>query len=220
MTTTMTALAENLITQLKETDDEEQVLCLLKLLDGVPAAELPIEELVDLLLTTDTSGNLWLMTNSMQEAWDKLSEYINEDASRIPVEPVIAALRHALEAVDTDDEEPDSDLDGCLEQIVAFAVELEPFPPDIMAGLLAHPRAFVRLSGLDALYQMDREPEIVPFLTDPDVEVRAWVVGHAWKYLPLTTMAALTHDPEEAVRLAAERGVQYAQRYGQAQPTA
>ncbi len=214
-----TTITANIVAKLKATDDEDEMKQYLALFEGIPAADLPIGELTDFLLTTDTDGHLWLVTATMTDVWDKASELVNEDADRIPAEPVIAALRHALDVLDEDDEEADADLDACLTQIVGFASVLRPFPADILAELLAHPRGFVRILGLDVLYQLDREPEILPLLQDPDWEVRQQAVKYVWNVMPLATLQAMAQgDAEETVRATAAQMVTYAQQHGQRQP--
>ncbi|MBA3822623.1 MAG: hypothetical protein H0X24_01810 [Ktedonobacterales bacterium] len=184
----MPTVIDNVLTTIQDSQDEDEMQLLLGMFAGIPTEELPTEELTDILLTTDTNEDLWLITASMTEVWDTLIELLSEDADNIPEEPVIAARRHALEVVDTSDEEPDSDHDACLEHLVAFAISLPEFPADILVELLAHPRGFVRAIGLDVLYQLDREAEIVPFLSDPDEEVRTSALNKAWRYVPLTTL--------------------------------
>ncbi|MBA3822436.1 MAG: HEAT repeat domain-containing protein [Ktedonobacterales bacterium] len=217
--TTTTTVTANLMAKIKASDDEDELKLLLGLFADVPAAELPIVELTHFLLTTDTDGHLWLVTATMTDVWDKASELVSEDADRIPAEPVIAALRHALDVLDEDDEEADADLDECLTQIVGFANVLRPFPADILAELLAHRRGFVRILGLDVLYQLDREPEILPLLQDPDWEVRQQAIKYVWNVMPLTTLQAMAQgDAEETVRTTAAQMISYAQQQGQRQP--
>jgi hypothetical protein len=214
----MPTLLDNLLMTIKETEDEDELKLLLGLFADVPGADLPIVELTDFLLTTNTDDDLWLIVGEMQEVWDAATELLNVDAVRIPIEPVRAALRHALEAVDEVDEETDSDRDACLEHLASFATSLAEYPADILAALLAHSRGFVRDIGLDVLYQLNREPEILPFLADSDEDVRVSSLNKAWRFAPLATLQTIAQqDPEERVRTVAAQMVILARK--QSQPT-
>ncbi len=215
----MPTVQDNLLTKIQESQDEDELQLLLGLFAGTPTADLPTGDLTDILLTTDTNEDLWLITASMTEVWDTLIDLLSEDADNVPEDSVIAALRHALEVVDSSDDEPDSDHDACLERIASFAISLPEFPADILAELLAHPRGFVRDIGLDVLYQLDREAEIVPFLSDPDEEVRVSALNKAWRFVPLTTLQTLAQqDPHETVRTAATQLAIFAEKQAQAIP--
>ncbi len=215
----MPTVIDNLLTTIQDSQDEEEMQLLLGMFAGIPTEDLPTGELTDILLTTDTNEDLWLITANMTEVWDTLIELLSEDADNIPEDPVIAALHHALAVVDTSDEEPDSDHDACLERLASFAISLPEFPADILADLLAHPRGFVRDLGLDVLYQLDREAEIVPFLRDPDEEVRVSALNKAWRFVPLTTLQTLAQqDPHETVRTAAAQLAVLAQQQAQVVP--
>ena len=143
------------------------MLDLLGLFEGIAPAELPIADLTKFLLTSDDNDDCWLLTSDQQDVWDKVIEFLVEDADRIPAEPVIEALQHALEVVSDSEEESDSDTDTCLEQLASFATVLPTFPADVLAALLAHQRAFVRMIGLDTLNELNREAEIVPYPARP-----------------------------------------------------
>jgi hypothetical protein len=222
MTTSTSAatVTTNLMAKLIATDDEDKLKMLLGLFEGVPAADLPIEELTDFLLTTDNDENLWLITATMTEVWDTIVELLNKNPENIPEERVIEALQHALDAVDATDDESDSDHDACLERLASFAIALSAYPADIQAALLAHPRGFVQDIGLDVLYQLDREPEILPFLADPDWEVRVSAINKAWRFALLATLQTMAQQyPEEQVRTTATQMAVLAQQQTQATPT-
>ena len=211
-TITKPTVVANVLTTLQASDDEDEINLLLELFTGVDETLLPIAELTDFVLTTGgDDDDLWLAVNEYESTWDTVYELLTEAPERIPAAPVYAALVHALDWADVDEDEDDG-LVLSLQWMTRLALlarsDADPLDEAIMTRLKDHDMWQVRQLAVEVLADLERTDEISPFLTDADPDVATDALSALpWSAASLAAVESLLLDAdlEERVRTIASK---------------
>jgi len=210
-TLTKPTVVANIFTKMQASTDEDEINLLLELFEGVDTTLLPIPELTDFVLTTGDDDDLWLAVNEYESTWDKVYELLTEAPERIPAAPVYAALVHALDWADVDEDEDDG-LVLSLQWMTRLALlarsDADPLDEAIMTRLKDHDMWQVRQLAVEVLADLERTDEISPFLTDADPDVATDALSALpWSAASLAAVESLLLDDdlEERVRILATK---------------
>jgi hypothetical protein len=163
-------IGDKLLQCLADFLDADLQLAALAILAELDAEQVPVEELVTMLLTQTDEEDGTLILSEGEEVWEKGLDLLETCTLN---HAALDTIAHALCDAFVNDTDTEMVLD-----LIAKLSGLDQIQPFI--DLLSDDDPVIRDAGLEACYRLSLSEPILPLLNDPDPDTRALALENAW----------------------------------------